>query len=834
MIKKNYKIKSIIALFALLLIYSIAFVFVNYTDFVSPVYTANKIDNIILGDMENQYFIDRKNERVNIIDEKQSDKKYNLIIPQTKNIYLGLIKDEKEKYLFNNQGNFNSGFGLKKKITDSSNLQVVYNSKQERLDFLMSGYELLISDNKINIKNNILYSLYKIAPNAIIKIGEDNIINISDNLNIETAIRGIEDTEIKIFKPINDNLLGTTTASFENGLWQTEAGDCSNKMDGASEIDLKESSDASDGKIAMELSSKNHYACTSKIFPVQMKEDKLYQLSFDYKNIAGKDVRYYYKLRSEENNKILGYAFTETIQAENNRWNTFSTIIKPKTVKENFVHPEYIEEDQDGFNADLFLGKGISDFYSGDPIDDIKFIDIFFYAPSDGSKEIVNLYDNVRLVEYELTETRKIDLESVIDTDIVLAENIFLQQGKNKFEYIVDDTNLLDAETASFESGLWQKEAGDCSNSKPGEPDLKLEESSDVSDGEKSAELSSKNHYACISKAFPVNLSDGKLYKLQFDYKNIKGGKVMYYYNLRSDEKQNTHSEMIKTEDNNWHTYETIIDPEISGVKYFNIHFYAPSDGKEEIINLYDNVRLTEYLPKDIDSYYLHAEQEVDETPKLKSVEYKAVNRWKNKVVLHGVKDSFLLVYPEKYSEKWKVYLTSVGTQNLASLRVPDDYFVPEIESNRQATREEVEGFVSGGLISAVGDKFISKNFDGSIRNDNLSNGRFYDSWFKEPIDEDIHFQVNNYSNAWWVDVEELCGSVGDSAERLHSPNGTMEPTELSVCVLNSDGTYEIELIIENGMLRWFYLGLLVFGVVLFGCLGYLEWDCRRMKKKKN
>ena len=215
-------------------------------------------------------------------------------------------------------------------------------------------------------------------------------------------------------------------------------------------------------------------------------------------------------------------------------------------------------------------------------------------------------------------------------------------------------------------------------------------------------------------------------------------------------------------------------------------------------------------------------------------MEYKAVNRWKNKVVLHGVKDSFLLVYPEKYSEKWKVYLTSVGTQNLASLRVPDDYFVPEIESNRQATREEVEGFVSGGLISAVGDKFISKNFDGSIRNDNLSNGRFYDSWFKEPIDEDIHFQVNNYSNAWWVDVEELCGSVGDSAERLHSPNGTMEPTELSVCVLNSDGTYEIELIIENGMLRWFYLGLLVFGVVLFGCLGYLGWDWRRRKKKKN
>jgi len=72
-----------------------------------------------------------------------------------------------------------------------------------------------------------------------------------------------------------------------------------------------------------------------------------------------------------------------------------------------------------------------------------------------------------------------------------------------------------------------------------------------------------------------------------------------------------------------------------------------------------------------------------------------------------------------------------------------------------------------------------------------LNNGKFYDSWFKEPIAEDIHFQVNNYSNSWWIDIEDLCESK-------------------NLCIKNLDGTYNIELVIENKNLKLFYLGLLI------------------------
>ena len=51
---------------------------------------------------------------------------------------------------------------------------------------------------------------------------------------------------------------------------------------------------------------------------------------------------------------------------------------------------------------------------------------------------------------------------------------------------------------------------------------------------------------------------------------------------------------------------------------------------------------------------------------------------------------------------------------------------------------------------------------------------------------------------------------------------------------VNDDGTYDITLVIENKMLKWFYLGLLISGITLFGCLVYLGWDWRKRRRKKS
>ena len=102
-------------------------------------------------------------------------------------------------------------------------------------------------------------------------------------------------------------------------------------------------------------------------------------------------------------------------------------------------------------------------------------------------------------------------------------------------------------------------------------------------------------------------------------------------------------------------------------------------------------------------------------------------------------------------------------------------------------------------------------------------------------ISDDDHLKLNGFLNAWYVNVEELCGVE-------HTPSLTGLPLSrgelsglrpsLSGCVRNGDGSYDIEMVIEFFPQRWFYLGLLISGITLFGCLGYLGWDWRRRWRK--
>jgi hypothetical protein len=57
---------------------------------------------------------------------------------------------------------------------------------------------------------------------------------------------------------------------------------------------------------------------------------------------------------------------------------------------------------------------------------------------------------------------------------------------------------------------------------------------------------------------------------------------------------------------------------------------------------------------------------------------------------------------------------------------------------------------------------------------------------------------------------------------------------ESTGCILNDDGSYDIEeMTIEFFPQRWFYLGLLISGTTLFGCLGYLGYAMLNKRKIK-
>ncbi|MDD4902600.1 MAG: hypothetical protein PHE24_05715 [Patescibacteria group bacterium] len=241
------------------------------------------------------------------------------------------------------------------------------------------------------------------------------------------------------------------------------------------------------------------------------------------------------------------------------------------------------------------------------------------------------------------------------------------------------------------------------------------------------------------------------------------------------------------------------------------------------------------------------AEETIDNTP---VIEYKKIDPTKYRVIIHGAKENFPLVFSESFHRGWKAYLvksykvSKVESSNLANYKILDG------NEDDQATTDEVKGFINRGYVSTLGDlqekkirhdkwvnnkevldynekykiDFVSKNFQDTIQNDNLPNGAFYETWFKKPIADNYHIMANGYANSWIIDLDKICGQT--TPKPLLAKEG-------SACVKNADGSYDFEMVVEFWPQQLFYLGLFVSGATLLGCLGFLIIIWRREKRRK-
>ncbi|MEI7451814.1 MAG: alpha-(1-_3)-arabinofuranosyltransferase family protein [Candidatus Falkowbacteria bacterium] len=218
-------------------------------------------------------------------------------------------------------------------------------------------------------------------------------------------------------------------------------------------------------------------------------------------------------------------------------------------------------------------------------------------------------------------------------------------------------------------------------------------------------------------------------------------------------------------------------------------------------------------------------------------VEFKKINQTKYRVIIHGAVDNFSLVFSESFHGGWKTYLENYKKSSVSLNEA--DYKILDGNDNDQASTDELKSYINSGYISSFGDlreknikhtkwennkevfdynepykiDFVSKNFNGTIQNDNLSPGSFYETWLQKPINDNNHLMVNGYANSWNINPGELC-------------------INNSKCVKNADGSYDMELVIEFWPQRLFYIGLFVSGTTLLSCLGYLIFI--RIKKQKN
>lgn len=158
-------------------------------------------------------------------------------------------------------------------------------------------------------------------------------------------------------------------------------------------------------------------------------------------------------------------------------------------------------------------------------------------------------------------------------------------------------------------------------------------------------------------------------------------------------------------------------------------------------------------------------------------VEFKRINPTKYRVLIRGVQDTTTLVLNESFHTGWKVYPGNLG-------------------------------------LTQGEQQFVSRNFHGSIQNDNLSSGMAWETWFQKPVaQESSHLVMNGYANAWILDAKDIC---------LVYPQS---------CHLNEDGSRDIVVVFDFWPQRLVYLGGGVSFIILFLYIGGIYFS-RKIKQK--
>lgn len=239
----------------------------------------------------------------------------------------------------------------------------------------------------------------------------------------------------------------------------------------------------------------------------------------------------------------------------------------------------------------------------------------------------------------------------------------------------------------------------------------------------------------------------------------------------------------------------------------------------------------------DRDTYLPHL-QIIDSSPSTgETLEFFKINPTKYRLVLHHVKDDFQINFSEQYNLGWQIYpgfnLTPQKYQSPPNW--PAQYHLFEGNSLDQATVNELSGYLEAGEISTLGVlrpqqklhyrweqglkkldhsepytiDFISKKYQGTIQNNNLPNNIFWETWTSQPIANLKHQVVNKYANSW-------SGNVGLVCEVSKN------------CVRHSDGSFDLELVLEFWPQRLFYLSLGISILSTLLCL--LGWLFTRPK----
>lgn len=161
-------------------------------------------------------------------------------------------------------------------------------------------------------------------------------------------------------------------------------------------------------------------------------------------------------------------------------------------------------------------------------------------------------------------------------------------------------------------------------------------------------------------------------------------------------------------------------------------------------------------------SFYFKSQNTHDEIIKVVSkkvfrniiLEYRKVSPVKYIVKVYNTKEQFPVILSTTFNPNWKVYNPSSTTKDTGK------------------------------------NEYISQKIAGTLQNDNLAIGNWYDIFASKVIvKEDRHFVANGYANSWIIDPVKICSA-------------------LTNCYRNLEGGYNFEMVIAFEQQKYLYLGI--------------------------
>ncbi|MFA5178377.1 MAG: alpha-(1-_3)-arabinofuranosyltransferase family protein [Candidatus Paceibacterota bacterium] len=272
--------------------------------------------------------------------------------------------------------------------------------------------------------------------------------------------------------------------------------------------------------------------------------------------------------------------------------------------------------------------------------------------------------------------------------------NFSLPEGNLNFEkkLFIEKNNLL--KNFSFESGLWTKEVGNCKLTDR-MADIRMEISSDASDGKNSLYLFAKKDMAC-TKSNAINLQNKEQeFLFSFDYK-IKSGNAGF---CLWDGKKCIVKYFLNKENENWNTYTMAFSPNKNSNTII-IYLYSLPNEENSGSVFFDNIKLN-----NINNNYNSSNliiKSVDSKKFNNLINYKKINPTLYNIEFNLEDNNGVFVFNESFHPGWKAFIQENG--------MPKNYF------------------------------------------DHIK--RFLGLWRETEIDEKNHFLANGFSNGWVIDQD--------------------------------------------------------------------------------